>query len=59
MKNLTRFFFYIFVTSTFFSCEPEEIIKQEKKVRIALEKIDPIGETGNEHDKRPAKDSIQ
>lgn len=59
MKNLTRFFFCTFVASTLFSCEPEEIIEQEKNVRVALDNIDPIGESGNERDTRPVKDSIQ
>jgi hypothetical protein len=56
MKNLTRIFFCIFAVAFFYSCEPEEIFQEEESKKIIFDKIDPIGDTGNENDVRPTKE---
>lgn len=56
MKNLTRLFFCSFAVISFLSCEPDEIPMEEDINQISLDKIDPIGDTGNEGDVRPTKD---
>lgn len=56
MKNLTRIIFSIFAIASFYSCEPEEAFQEKESVKDMLEKIHPIGETGNEGDIRPAKE---